>query len=288
MRDDLRRTLSSGRAAIVEEPDLRPASTLLFDPARTRAVNDDELQLILDDVVIDRGAQPAVLEFSGVPDLRVALAGSLAGAAPPYEAPIVGAPAPDDLPKRALDVVIAALAILALAPLLACICVLIRIDGPGPALFRQRRCGMNGRQFQILKFRTMTVCDDSDAVVQTLRRDARITRIGGFLRRTSLDELPQLFNVLSGDMSLVGPRPHAMCHDAAFAESIPSYARRYEVRPGITGLAQVRGHRGAIWTREQLVARVASDLEYIDRRSLLVDLRILLASTVVVFRPSGS
>jgi polysaccharide biosynthesis protein PslA len=177
--------------------------------------------------------------------------------------------------KRTLDTVIAGLAILALAPVFAIVAVMIKATSPGPVFFRQRRRGYNHREFRIWKFRTMTTMDDGATIEQARRNDARVTSIGKYLRLTSIDELPQLFNVLAGDMSLVGPRPHAVAHDELFEKRIPAYARRLNVRPGITGWAQVNGCRGATTTDEAMRRRVDHDLYYIDNWSIALDLYIL-------------
>lgn len=179
------------------------------------------------------------------------------------------------LVKRGLDVVASALALILLAPLFVLIAVAIRLESPGPAFFRQRRRGYNHVEFSIFKFRTMTTMDDGDHVPQATAGDARITRVGRFLRNTSLDELPQLINVLFGQMSLVGPRPHAVAHDRFFEALIPVYPRRLNVKPGITGWAQVNGFRGATQTQQAMVDRVEHDLYYIDNWSIALDLYIL-------------
>lgn len=178
--------------------------------------------------------------------------------------------------KRAFDLVGAGLLCLLLAPLLVIIAVLIRLTSEGPVLFRQMRGGLHGRPFEIYKFRTMTVQPGEAALVQAYRHDPRVTPLGRILRRTSLDELPQLFNVLKGDMSLVGPRPHALGHDSEFARRVADYHRRHQVKPGITGWAQVCGCRGETRTDEALRRRIELDLTYIERRSLWFDLRIIL------------
>ena len=146
--------------------------------------------------------------------------------------------------KRLLDLVISCLLLLLLSPLLLATAVLVKLDSPGPVMFRQRRGGFDGREFLIFKFRTMFVLEDGAAIRQVSRNDRRVTRIGRVLRRTSIDELPQLLNVLRGDMSLVGPRPHAVAHDEAYRTQIDSYAMRRHVMPGLTGAAQVAGLRG--------------------------------------------
>jgi Undecaprenyl-phosphate glucose phosphotransferase len=180
------------------------------------------------------------------------------------------------LQKRIFDVIVAAAALVVLAPVLAVIAFLIGLDSPGPVFFRQRRYGFNQQMFRIIKFRTMTTLDDGDIVRQACRNDHRITRVGRWLRRWNIDELPQLINVLRGDMSLVGPRPHALSHDREYEQRIALYARRHNVKPGITGWAQVNGLRGEIDTEEKLRRRIDFDLYYIDNWSLLFDLKILL------------
>lgn len=178
------------------------------------------------------------------------------------------------------DVVLAAVICLALMPLMILIAVAIRIDSPGPLLFRQRRHGLGSREFDIYKFRTMHFAPAAatTALQQTARGDPRITRVGAFLRKTSLDELPQLFNVLQGTMSLVGPRPHAVDMRTEMRlgeEIIPVYSHRHRVRPGMTGWSQIHGARGATDTTDQLRRRVELDLHYIEHWSLLLDLKIL-------------
>jgi Undecaprenyl-phosphate glucose phosphotransferase len=182
--------------------------------------------------------------------------------------------------KRLFDVVFAALALLAFTPLLILVAALIRLDSPGPVFFLQRRFGFNQQPFRIFKFRTMRTLDDGAVVPQAQRDDPRLTRIGGWLRRWNIDEIPQLFNVLIGDMSLVGPRPHALSHDREYEQRIALYARRHNVKPGITGWAQINGFRGAIDTEDKMRQRVEHDLFYIDNWSLWLDLKII-ARTVL-------
>jgi Undecaprenyl-phosphate glucose phosphotransferase len=177
--------------------------------------------------------------------------------------------------KRAFDVVAACCGIVLTLPLLLLIALLIRLDSPGPVLFRQRRYGFNQQAFRIFKFRTMTTADDGKVIVQAKRNDPRITRLGHLLRRYNLDELPQLLNVIAGDMSLVGPRPHALAHDLEFERKIANYARRHNVKPGITGWAQVNGFRGETDTDEKMAGRVAYDHWYIDNWSFWLDITIL-------------
>jgi putative colanic acid biosynthesis UDP-glucose lipid carrier transferase len=171
--------------------------------------------------------------------------------------------------------------LLAILPLLLVIALAIRLDSPGPVFFRQPRMGWNGKTFRIWKFRSMFVHrTESNTVQQATKNDPRITRVGAFLRKTSLDELPQLFNVLTGEMSLVGPRPHAVQHDMEYSQRIEQYFARHNIKPGITGLAQVRGHRGETRDLDQMIQRVESDIEYINNWSLWLDLLILVRTTM--------
>jgi Undecaprenyl-phosphate glucose phosphotransferase len=180
--------------------------------------------------------------------------------------------------KRAFDLTIASLGLLLLAPLMLVVALAIRLEGPGPILFRQTRYGFNQEPFRIFKFRSMRALEDGAAVKAAKRDDPRVTRIGAIIRRTSIDELPQLFNVIIGDMSIVGPRPQAMAHDQRYVERIARYARRHNVKPGITGWAQVNGLRGEIRNDEDIQARVDHDLYYVDHWSLWLDLKIVLAT----------
>jgi Undecaprenyl-phosphate glucose phosphotransferase len=178
--------------------------------------------------------------------------------------------------KRMLDLIAGLLALLLTLPALLLIAALIRLDSPGPVLFRQRRVGFNGRPFHIYKFRTMTTLDDGAVVQQAARGDARVTRVGRVLRKLSLDELPQLLNVLRGDMSLVGPRPHALAHDMEYRQAIALYAARHNMKPGITGWAQVNGWRGPTPELDLMIRRVEHDLWYVDHWSLWLDIKIML------------
>jgi putative colanic acid biosynthesis UDP-glucose lipid carrier transferase len=186
--------------------------------------------------------------------------------------------------KRAMDLGLTLVGVLALLPVFAAIAIAIRIDSRGPVFFRQRRYGMDGREIIVYKFRSMTVCEDGGQIRQASPGDARITKVGRFLRRTSLDELPQLFNVLEGTMSLVGPRPHAVAHNELYRRQISGYMVRHKVMPGITGWAQVHGLRGETDTVEKMALRVRYDLEYLRNWSASLDLRILLKTIVVVLR----
>jgi putative colanic acid biosynthesis UDP-glucose lipid carrier transferase len=179
--------------------------------------------------------------------------------------------------KRAMDRVVAGLLVLLLSPVLVLIALLVRWSGPGPVLFRQKRHGFGGETIDVLKFRTMKAHQaPAGQVTQATQSDARVTRVGRWLRRSSLDELPQLFNVLKGEMSLVGPRPHALEHNQFYMERIPRYMLRHKVRPGITGWAQVNGFRGITDTEDKMLLRIEHDLWYIQNWSLWLDLQILL------------
>jgi Undecaprenyl-phosphate glucose phosphotransferase len=182
--------------------------------------------------------------------------------------------------KRAFDIVVATMALIALAPFFAVIALLIRRESAGPALFRQKRYGFNQEPFRIFKFRSMTTMDDGANVVMATRADPRVTRVGAFLRRYSIDELPQLLNVLTGEMSIVGPRPHALAHDQRYVERLARYARRHNVKPGITGWAQVWGHRGEITNDHDMHKRLEHDLYYVDNWSIWLDLKIILLTVV--------
>jgi len=186
--------------------------------------------------------------------------------------------------KRAEDLVISSIVLAFAAPVMIVIGVLIKLDSPGPILFRQDRWGFNARKISVLKFRTMKLNSDNDpAVPQATPNDARVTRVGRILRKTSLDELPQLLNVLRGDMSLVGPRPHAVAHNERYMALIDNYLGRHRVKPGITGLAQVNGCRGITDTIDKMERRVAFDLHYIDTWSIFLDLKIMVLTLFVGF-----
>jgi len=190
--------------------------------------------------------------------------------------------------KRLIDVAVAATSLLVIAPVLIFVGLLIRLDSPGPALFTQVRWGKDCRKIRVFKFRSMRVdLGDSSGVAQTVKNDPRITRIGAFIRKTNIDELPQLLNVLRGDMSLVGPRCHAIGMLAAgvpYEELVPNYHDRHLVKPGMTGLAQMRGLRGPTDKPGRARARIASDLHYIENFSLLLDLRIMLGTVLSEIR----
>jgi putative colanic acid biosysnthesis UDP-glucose lipid carrier transferase len=177
--------------------------------------------------------------------------------------------------KRLMDVTLSLLLLVVLSPLLALIAMAVKLSSPGPVIFRQRRYGLDGLEIGVHKFRTMTVVEDSGPIVQATKDDRRITPLGRFLRRYSLDELPQLLNVLQGSMSLVGPRPHAVAHNEQYRRLIKGYMIRHKVLPGITGLAQINGCRGETSRLEDMQARVDYDLDYLRHWSPLLDLKIL-------------
>ena len=182
--------------------------------------------------------------------------------------------------KRLFDMTLASVALILLSPLFLILAAIIKMDSRGPVFFRQRRRGFNLEEFGILKFRTMSALEDGDVVRQATQNDMRVTRIGRLLRKYSLDELPQLFNVMRGEMSLVGPRPHAVAHDRFFEKRIALYPRRLNMKPGITGWAQVNGFRGATETDDAMSQRVEHDLYYIDNWSVAFDLYIVFLTVV--------
>lgn len=190
--------------------------------------------------------------------------------------------------KRTLDLAGASLALLVFAPIMLLTAVVIKLTSPGPVFFRQTRNGFNGRAFRIFKFRTMRVLEDGPIIVQAQKNDPRVTGIGKWLRKTSIDELPQLFNVFSGEMSLVGPRPHAAAHNSEYEQIISHYAFRHHVKPGITGWAQVSGYRGETSAVELMQKRVEHDLWYINNWSFWLDIIILFRTALLVFaRPTA-
>ncbi len=211
--------------------------------------------------ILERFDNPRIIRMGSIPSLELS--------PPPMTAPSL-------IMKRAFDMIGAALLLAAAAPLLLLVAALIKLDSKGPVFFLQRRYGFNQEPFRIIKFRTMRTMDDGDLVRQATRDDPRITRVGAWLRRWNIDELPQLVNVLQGHMSLVGPRPHALAHDREFEAKIARYARRHNVKPGITGWAQVNGFRGETDTQEKMASRVAHDLWYIDNWNFWLDLIILM------------
>ena len=194
----------------------------------------------------------------------------------------------DGLLKRAFDVVFSACALVALAIPMLVIALLVKLSSRGPALFKQPRYGLNGKEFFVYKFRTMYMADRDHEIEQVSRGDSRVTPLGRILRRTSLDELPQFLNVLLGDMSVVGPRPHTVAHNEHYRRQVRRYMSRHKVRPGITGLAQVRGLRGETTSVALMDARIHCDIEYIRTWSVLLDLRIILRTILLVINDKNA
>ena len=207
----------------------------------------------------------SVAEMAGIPVINLA------------STPMVGE---RRLLKGVEDRLLAVAFLLIGSPLMFFICIGVKLSSPGPVLFKQRRYGLDGEEILVWKFRSMTTCEDGRVVVQAKKDDPRVTRLGRYLRRYSLDELPQLINVLQGTMSLVGPRPHAVAHNEQYRRLLPGYMLRHRVKPGITGLAQIRGWRGETETLEQMRRRVDADCEYISNWSVWLDLKIIAATLV--------
>jgi putative colanic acid biosynthesis UDP-glucose lipid carrier transferase len=197
------------------------------------------------------------------------------------ESPFYGA---SGLIKRVSDIVLASAILALISPLMLAIAIGVKLTSPGPALFKQRRYGLDGREIVVYKFRTMRVLEDGNVIRQATRDDPRVTHFGEFLRASSLDELPQFINVLQGRMSVVGPRPHAVAHNEMYRKLIRSYMIRHKVRPGITGLAQVNGLRGETSSLDSMQMRIEHDLAYLRNWSLLLDLQIVLKTIFVVLR----
>ncbi|MEM8935530.1 MAG: undecaprenyl-phosphate glucose phosphotransferase [Pseudomonadota bacterium] len=190
--------------------------------------------------------------------------------------------------KTLEDWILGWLFLLAAAPIMLAVVIAIKLEGKGPIFFTQKRHGFNHAVFKIIKFRTMTVAEDGDEITQAVKNDPRVTRVGKFLRRYSLDELPQLFNVILGDMSLVGPRPHAMAHNHKYAQTVENYSGRHKVKPGITGWAQVNGFRGETSENQMMEQRVHFDLAYVDNWSIWFDLKILFMTFWAVVFPKNA
>jgi putative colanic acid biosynthesis UDP-glucose lipid carrier transferase len=211
--------------------------------------------------------QPRCVEINGMPAFSIC------------DSPLQGM---SGLWKRAFDILLASLVLLLFWPALLAVAAAIKVSSPGPVLFKQRRYGLNGEEILVYKFRSMTVWEDGPVVAQAIKRDHRVTALGGFLRRTSLDELPQILNVLEGKMSFVGPRPHAVAHNEEYRKLINGYMIRHKVRPGITGWAQVNGLRGETSTVEKMQRRIQYDLDYLKNWSLALDLRIIARTALIV------
>ncbi len=197
-----------------------------------------------------------------------------------FDTPFYGV---DGMIKRAIDLVLASLMLVMLAIPMSLVALAIKITSPGPVFFRQKRYGLDGREIRVWKFRSMRVCEDGAVVKQATKQDSRITPLGAILWRTSIDELPQLFNVIDGSMSLVGPRPHASSHNEQFRKQIQGYMLRHKVKPGITGLAQVNGWRGETDTLYKMEKRIELDHQYIRDWSPWVDLKILVKTAFTAF-----
>jgi putative colanic acid biosynthesis UDP-glucose lipid carrier transferase len=184
--------------------------------------------------------------------------------------------------KRSSDIVLAALILLLISPLMLMLALGVKLSSPGPVLFKQRRYGLDGQDIVVYKFRSMTVCEDGDKVVQATRNDKRVTSFGTFIRKTSLDELPQFINVIQGRMSIVGPRPHAVAHNETYRKLVKGYMIRHKVKPGITGWAQVNGFRGETDTLDKMKMRIDYDLDYLRQWSLWLDLKIIARTVFLV------
>jgi putative colanic acid biosynthesis UDP-glucose lipid carrier transferase len=197
------------------------------------------------------------------------------------ETPFTGV---DGLVKYVSDKVLALLILILISPLLLAIAIAIKATSPGPIVFRQRRYGLDGEEIIVYKFRSMTVCEDGGNIVQAQKNDSRITPLGAFLRKSSLDELPQFVNVLQGRMSIVGPRPHAVAHNELYRTLIKGYMIRHKVKPGITGWAQVNGLRGETESLDKMKRRIDYDLDYLRHWSLRLDLQIIVGTIVVVLK----
>jgi putative colanic acid biosynthesis UDP-glucose lipid carrier transferase len=198
-----------------------------------------------------------------------------------YDTPFQGG---SEILKRLEDVVMSILILTLIAIPMLIISAAVKLTSPGPVIFKQNRYGLDGKKITIYKFRSMTSMDNGDVVKQATKNDARITPLGAFLRKTSLDELPQFINVLQGSMSIVGPRPHAVAHNEQYRKLVEGYMLRHKVRPGITGLAQVNGLRGETETINKMVKRVEYDLEYIHRWTVWLDIKIILKTIFNGFR----
>ncbi len=264
--------------AVARARQIRPDSVFIALPWSERRLIDAVVDaLITTPVAIHLAPEPILDRFENPRIIRTGGVASLELTPPPLGRLQI-------ILKRLFDLTFATVLLILLSPLLLALAALIRLDSPGPALFRQRRYGFNQQPFRIYKFRTMRVMEDGDAIRQATANDPRITRIGAWLRKLNLDELPQLINVIEGHMSLVGPRPHALSHDEEYMRKIGLYARRHNVKPGITGWAQVHGLRGETDTDDKMARRISYDLWYIDNWSLWLDIAIMLRT---VFSPKA-
>ena len=271
------------RAGFDDEIDLRKVRSVI---AECRILQPDDIIIVPADIQVGKAAQLAaalselpssihLLPLAAMGLLPTARLGEL-GTRVTIE--LISRPLSliDRAMKRAFDITVAVVSLLLLSPLLLIIAAAIKLDSPGPVLFRQTRHGYNNNPIQVFKFRSMTVIEDGDAFKQATKSDPRVTRIGQMLRRVNADELPQLFNVFLGDMSIVGPRPHPIALNEQYQGRIPPFRRRHNIKPGITGWAQINGFRGETDTLEKMQQRVEYDLYYIDNWSFLFDIQILV------------
>ncbi|HUP92413.1 MAG TPA: undecaprenyl-phosphate glucose phosphotransferase [Solimonas sp.] len=267
-------------AQYVKDHDVQVVFVVLPDEGITRAVGIlDELGdttasvYYVPDIFIFNLLETEISEVEGIPVLQVA------------ETPFYGV---DGLLKHLFDLSFAAITLLLISPLLLLIALAIKLDSPGPVVFRQKRYGLNGKGFHVWKFRSMRVADGDTGLVQASRHDPRVTRVGRFLRRTSMDELLQFINVLKGDMSVVGPRPHPVALNEHYRKAIKRYMVRHKVKPGLTGWAQIHGLRGETAELGHMEERIRFDLEYIRNWSPLLDVRIIVATMLMVVRDKNA
>ncbi len=261
--------------ALIDQYDIN--AVYIVTPLESSKVLEDMYKAILEkhvsihwipDIFSLRLVNHSVREISGIPVITLS------------ETPLIGMRL---LLKSIEDVVLSCLILLAISPILLLVAIAVKLDSPGPIFFRQNRTGWSGKVFRIWKFRSMRVHqDDGGKLKQAEKNDSRVTRVGAFIRRTSLDELPQIFNVLAGNMSLVGPRPHAVQHDEEYSQRIFDYFARHNIKPGITGLAQVRGLRGETKDIDQMIQRIESDIEYINNWSVWLDISIILRTVFAI------
>lgn len=257
---------------LIDEHDI--STVYIVTPLESAKVLENMYMTLLDkhvsihwipDIFSLRLVNHSVREISGMPVITLS------------ETPLIGLRL---LLKAMEDKVLSAIILVLVSPVLLAVAIAVKLDSPGPVFFRQNRAGWNGKTFRIWKFRSMYVHQPEEGKIkQAEKNDSRITRVGAFIRKTSLDELPQIFNVLTGDMSLVGPRPHAIQHDMEYSQRIADYFARHNIKPGITGLAQVRGFRGETKDIDQMIQRIEADIEYINNWSVWLDVAILLRTT---------
>jgi putative colanic acid biosynthesis UDP-glucose lipid carrier transferase len=228
---------------------------------------------ILPDIFLTDLIQGRMGQIDGIPVMAIC------------ESPFTGV---DSLIKRLTDIIFSLIILILLSPLLLIISIGVKLSSPGRIIFKQRRYGLDGNEINVYKFRSMTVYDDNDKVVQATKEDSRITRLGAFLRKTSLDELPQFINVLQGKMSIVGPRPHAVVHNEMYRKLIKGYMIRHKVKPGVTGWAQVNGLRGETDTLDKMQARIEHDIDYLRYWSPRLDIYIIFKTLWVITKGQDS